>query len=128
MPYTAEFEGAEVMPLHLMVGVASSPTGRWAEALSSLGVDRDELHARLVSLAGEGGLSGDPEAMAYSDGAKGALTAALRVCRDARTITVGSEHIFLGALEQASAEVTADLAVLGVTAEAYRTALSKLPS
>ena len=77
MPYTAEcqealeqargmaveFDGAEVRPLHLLMWVASSPIGRWAKAVASMGIEREALQAWLVKLAGEGGGSGEPESI-----------------------------------------------------------------
>ena len=122
----AEFDGAEVSSLHLMMGVAAGSQGRWMDAVASLGLDPEGLNAILSRLGGEGGLTGDPGAMSYSDNAKGALKSALRACRDTGVFVVDCEHLFFGAVAAAPSEVTAELAHAGLTPETYSAALDDL--
>lgn len=118
-----EYIGTE----HILLALSSDQEGVAVTALKNLGVDLNEVRARVESAVTPGPLDAPPLAMRpFTSRTKHALDLAASAAREMRHSYVGTEHVLLGLLEEAKNIAAQVLWSLGVRPDQARAEIARL--
>ncbi len=111
---------------HILLGLLSLNEGVAAEALKTLGVEKDKLRRRIIEMVGEGDnilLSGERP---MTPRAKRVLSLAVKEANELGHNFVGTEHILLGLIREEEGVANRVLAGAGLSREKVRKAVINL--
>lgn len=108
-----------IKPAHILLALAEEPEGAAARAIAEAGVDTEGLRQRVAAAFESSSQGKEADRLPFSPQAKKVLELSLREALQLRHSHIGTEHLLLGVLRQATGDPGLD-ELLGVGAGRLR--------